>query len=285
VSCPFCCKVRAFLDCYGFSYDIVEVDSVRKKQLKALDTTYNKVPVLIVQQPGKKEVQLVDSCVIISVLKSFMEGSHHNMDDQSMTLDQLNQFYPPLQEQNKKGIEYPNKYFIMYGEIKVPKEMHKLLKNERKWRKWCDEVFIHTIAPNVYRTPSESLKTFAVYSRMGEWEQNFTSMERNTSIYVGSAVMYILGKVIKRRYNLKTDVRESLYDACSEWMKAIGKEQPFMGGQTPDLADLAVYGAMSSFEGCQAFKDAHENTNIGLWYQRMQTAVETNSLITRIPKR
>jgi len=277
VSCPFCCKVRAFLDCYGFSYDIVEVDSVRKKQLKDLDTAYKKVPILVVKPPGSKnELQLVDSCVIVSVLTSFIE-------DQSMSLSQLNTFYPALESKEKKGTDYPNKYFIMFGEKHVPKEMHKVLKEERRWRRWCDDVFIHTIAPNVYRTPSESLQTFGVYSKMGEWEKNFSNSERNMCIYFGSAVMYILGKVIKRRHNLKKDVRESMYDACNEWVKGIGKKQPFMGGQTPNLADMAVYGAMSSFEGCQAFNDAHENTKIGVWYQRMKTVAETNALITRLP--
>ncbi|MDK0740079.1 glutaredoxin domain-containing protein, partial [Clostridium perfringens] len=33
-TCPFCCKVRAFLDYHGFSYDVVEVNSVWRTQLK-----------------------------------------------------------------------------------------------------------------------------------------------------------------------------------------------------------------------------------------------------------
>ncbi len=32
-TCPFCCKVRAYLDYFGYSYDIVEVNSLTKKQL------------------------------------------------------------------------------------------------------------------------------------------------------------------------------------------------------------------------------------------------------------
>ncbi len=33
-TCPFCCKVRAFLDYYGINYDVIEVNSVTRKQLK-----------------------------------------------------------------------------------------------------------------------------------------------------------------------------------------------------------------------------------------------------------
>lgn len=40
------------------------------------------------------------------------------------------------------------------------------------------------------------------------------------------------------RYNLKDDVRQSLYDACNEWLKAVGKDRLFMGGSQPNLADL-----------------------------------------------
>ena len=40
------------------------------------------------------------------------------------------------------------------------------------------------------------------------------------------------------RYNLKKDVRESLFDACNEWTKAVGQKRKFMGGDQPNLADL-----------------------------------------------
>ena len=31
--CPFCCKTRAFLDYFGFSYDVIEVNSVMRTQV------------------------------------------------------------------------------------------------------------------------------------------------------------------------------------------------------------------------------------------------------------
>ena len=38
---------------------------------------------------------------------------------------------------------------------------------------------------------------------------------------------------------MKDDVRQSLYDACNEWTKAISKkERTFLGGKDPNLADL-----------------------------------------------
>ena len=33
-TCPFCCKARVFLDYYGISYDVVEVNSVKRTEIK-----------------------------------------------------------------------------------------------------------------------------------------------------------------------------------------------------------------------------------------------------------
>ena len=55
--------------------------------------------------------------------------------------------------------------------------------------------------------------------------------------------------------HIEDDVRESLYDECNHWMKGIKKKgTPFMGGDQPNLADLAVFGVLSAIQGCQAFQ-------------------------------
>lgn len=47
-TCPFCCKVRAFLDFYGIPYDVIEVNPVLRQQLKFSE--YKKVPILLVEE-------------------------------------------------------------------------------------------------------------------------------------------------------------------------------------------------------------------------------------------
>lgn len=44
-TCPFCCKVRAFLDYYGISYEVIEVDPVLRQSIKWSE--YKKVPILV----------------------------------------------------------------------------------------------------------------------------------------------------------------------------------------------------------------------------------------------
>lgn len=58
-----------------------------------------------------------DSSVIVSLLESYLE-------DRTVPLERLLTYYPPLESQNSKGkkvTDYPNKYFIMFGERKTQK--------------------------------------------------------------------------------------------------------------------------------------------------------------------
>ncbi|KAG8389860.1 hypothetical protein BUALT_Bualt01G0022700 [Buddleja alternifolia] len=60
-ACPFCNKVKAFLDYYDIPYKVEEVNPISKKEIKWSD--YQKVPILTVD--GE---QMVDSSVIIDKL-------------------------------------------------------------------------------------------------------------------------------------------------------------------------------------------------------------------------
>jgi microsomal prostaglandin-E synthase 2 len=89
-------------------------------------------------------------------------------------------------------------------------------------------------SPNVYRTPSEALQAFQWFDKAGDWPNHFKAWERYLVIYVGAAVMWIIGKRLKKRHNLKDDVREALYDEVNFWLKSIKtKGTPFMGGDQP----------------------------------------------------
>lgn len=83
-------------------------------------------------------------------------------------------------------------------------------------------------------------------------------------VYAGATAMWGIAKILKKRHNLTDDVRSHIYDACNKWTKELEKRKTkFLGGKQPNLADLSVYGVLSSMEGCQAFKDCVSNTSIG----------------------
>lgn len=266
-TCPFCCKARAFLDYFGFNYDVVEVNSVLRTQIKW--SKYKKVPVVVVQYDDKI-VQINDSSVIVSALYS-------SLVNQASDVDQIMDCYPNirfLDNNGKEKMEIENKYFLMYNDLEIKTSKKKDLIEERKWRRWTDEVLVHTLSPNVYRTPSESLEAFRWFDEVGDWPNLFQTWERYLVVYVGALAMYLIGKRLKKRHNLKDDVRQSLYDECNRWMDGIkSKGTPFMGGTTPNLADLAVFGVLNAIEGCQAFQDARQATTIGSWFDLMKETV------------
>lgn len=108
------------------------------------------------------------------------------------------------------------------------------------------------------------METFEWFAEAGEWDQHFPKWERNLMVYVGATAMYLIGKRLKKRHNLHEDVRLDIYEACNAWTNELNKRKSkFLGGKSPNLADLALYGAMSSMEGCRAFADILDNTKIG----------------------
>jgi microsomal prostaglandin-E synthase 2 len=111
-TCPFCCKVRSFLDYYGFSYSVVEVDAVLRQSIKW--SPYKKVPILLVKTKDGRYVQLGESSMIVSALASFMNDNQQDM-------KQLAEYYPNMQsidDKGKKQMDVLNKYFVMYQDNK-----------------------------------------------------------------------------------------------------------------------------------------------------------------------
>lgn len=272
-TCPFCCKARAFLDYYGLNYDVIEVNSVLRKQVKW--SSYKKVPILVAELPDGRCLQLNDSSMITSAMFSYLKD-RSNASPSAGGLINVVQCYPKVEfmEEGKRKADVTNKYFLMMFDEKLDKKKMEHLKLERKWRQWVDTDFVHKLSPNVYRTPSEALAAFQWFDKAGDWVNHFSTWERYLVIYVGAAAMWLIGKRLKYKYGLDQDVRESLYLDCKIWMNAVKKRGgKFHGGDEPDLADLAVYGCLGAIAGCDAFTDALANTNIGEWYGRMKDAV------------
>ncbi|CAH2035194.1 unnamed protein product, partial [Iphiclides podalirius] len=268
-TCPFCCKVRAYLDAKSISYEIVEVDAVLRQAIKW--SKYKKVPIVLAKVDGGYQ-PLMDSTAIISILETFLR-------DKTSQLRDIVKFYPLtryINDAGKSTTDITNKYFIM-NNSSVPDENERAAENEeREWRQWADRVLVHTLSPNVYRTPGEALETFKWFEEVGGWKRSFPSWECALMVYGGAAAMWIISKRLKSRHNIAGDVRQALYDAASTWTGALKKKGTrFLGGAQPNLADISVYGVLSSIEGCRAFQDLRENTDIGDWYDAMRRSMES----------
>ncbi|XP_017404518.1 prostaglandin E synthase 2 isoform X1 [Cebus imitator] len=262
-TCPFCSKVRAFLDFHALPYQVVEVNPVRRAEIKF--SSYRKVPILVAQV-GENSQQLNDSSVIISALKTYLVSGQ--------PLEEIIAYYPAMKavnDQGKEVTEFGNKYWLMLDE-KEAQQVYggkEARTEEMKWRQWVDDWLVHLISPNVYRTPTEALASFDYIVREGK----FGAVEGAVAKYMGAAAMYLISKRLKSRHHLQDNVREDLYEAANKWVAAVGKDRPFMGGQRPNLADLAVYGVLRVMEGLDAFDDLMQHTHIQPWYLRVERAI------------
>lgn len=68
------------------------------------------------------------------------------------------------------------------------------------------------------------------------------------------------------------DLREVLYADANSFIAAVGPK-PFMGGDKPNLADLAMFGVLSAIKGTDTYNDLVLNSNIGQWLSRMALTV------------
>lgn len=117
-TCPFCCKVRAFLDYNQVPYDIVEVDPMLKQQISWSE--YKKVPILLVKTNNGYQ-PLTDSTMIVSAMATYLK-------DKSVNIEEIANFYPSVSyvdEDGKRKTDIMNKYFVMNEDESVKsKQLH-----------------------------------------------------------------------------------------------------------------------------------------------------------------
>lgn len=238
--CPFCCKVKAFLDYHNIPYRTVEVNPLSKAEIKWSD--YKKVPIILLDG----SVQMNNSSSIISQLASDVDSVAHD-------------------KRSKKN----------WLPLKQPSTDKKSSNDIATWRRWVDEKFVRAITVNIYRNAKESFQTFDYITEHG----NFSWAQRQAARIVGATMMWGISSRLKKKYDIHGDVREALYQLAEEWVAGLG-DRPFMGqGDEPSLADIEAFGVMRSIVGTDTFMDLQHNTSIGPWYERMMKHVGDSSRI------
>jgi len=199
--CPFCCKVKAFLDWQKMPYRTVEVNPLSKKELK-FSEGYKKVPVALIE--GQ---QVNDSTDILASLAA-----------------QSGQAGPALR-----------------AAMAEPETC--------RWLQWVDKELAVLIFPNATRTLGDSWEAFKYVREVPTFDVG-TKMVSHAG---GSVAMWIAHSKLKKKYNI-SDEKKQLMEAIQLWVDAVG-DGPFLKGQALSLADVAVYGVVSSIRGLEAYTD------------------------------
>lgn len=236
--CPYCCKVKAYLDWAQLPYRVVEINPIAKTEMKELGKQYGK------ENVGKVPV----------VMMRMDDGSERLLKESSDIIDEL---------------------MVASSTTPVGDEAE-----QQKWRKWVDEKWVRVVTVNIYRTVGESLQTFDYMTGLGK----FSTFQTTYVKYGGGLLMYGVGKMMRGKYKIAdgkdADPRDDLYACAKEWTAALGA-RPFMGGETPSLADLGVYGVLQAVRGMDSFNDLLANDReMALWYKRMGTHVLPSRLPT-----
>lgn len=151
----------------------------------------------------------------------------------------------------------------------------KAAQEEEKWRRWVDDHLVKVITTNIYRNAKESFQTFNYITENG----NFNIVTRQAARVLGATTMWAIAGRLKKKYGVEGDVREALYKAADTWVEAVGRDNVFLGGEEPNLADLAVFGVVRSVVGTDTFNDVMHNSDIGNWYEQMMKQVGESSRV------
>lgn len=113
-TCPFCCKMIAYLNSKGISYSVVNVDEPLERRIKW--SHYQQVPCVLARTKDGKYIELTNSSVIISILTAILNNPELEIEDLAKLYPKIT--YIKANGAKKHGIV--NKYDLMY-KGKLPK--------------------------------------------------------------------------------------------------------------------------------------------------------------------
>ncbi len=137
---------------------------------------------------------------------------------------------------------------------------------EEKWLAWS-EGLVKGLPAAVYNTFPNSLKAFNYITKTG----NFSWFEKQSIRFSGALVMTLVAKKVKKREGI-SDPDLFLKQKAKEWTDGLGG-RPFMGGENPGAADIAVYGILRAVAGLPAEKTLLSSAEFSAWMGRMKIEV------------
>jgi len=286
-ACPFCNKLRAYLDYTRTPYVLVEVDPLFKGEL-AWSRDYKKVPVAVV---GGRRV--TDSGRIIAELEEARRARAAAAEEAGGAAG-AGALYRGGGGGGGGGGVFGGGgggggAFSAASTAPPPAgAVGDGSEAERRLLAWCDERWVRLLTVNIYRSQRESLQAFEYMTR-----RNFHPLAAEAAKWFGALVhAHLIQGRLKARLGV-ADERAALFAAADEWAAALGG-RAFLGGARPNLADLAVFGTLRAIDGLDASRDLLAEGRAGgggggdsgrafaEWVGRMRGAVGGSALLHRV---
>jgi microsomal prostaglandin-E synthase 2 len=148
-----------------------------------------------------------------------------------------------------------------------------------KWLQFVDKELAVLLFPNITRSMVESWEAFGYINEV----PHFNPIQKLVLRLSGSMAMRLANGKIKKKYQI-SDEREALVKCVNKWIRDGLQSRKFNGGDTPNLADVAVYGCLRSIEKFTTFAWllGDVDKELLVWYNRMRQSIPKSSCVDRI---
>ncbi|GIL92120.1 hypothetical protein Vretimale_14928 [Volvox reticuliferus] len=293
--CPYCCKVRAFLDFYKLPYTVIEVNPLTKGELKW--STYKKVPVVKLDDEVVADSSAIMSRLVTDVLAAqpaappppaTAAAAAASPASPTPTAKRSSSWWPFGGSSGVSGTSDVNnrvKDQTAAAEVTAAAAPSPspspadALAEEVRWRKWVDDKLVKVLTANIYRNWDESVETFKYITEQSGWSWGAREVAR----WAGAVMMWQVGKRMPAKYGIEGDLRKALYDAANDFADNALRGRRFVGGDAPNLADLSAFGVIRAVRKTGAFRDLMENSRLAPWFAAMEEAVGGSARISPGP--
>ena len=273
--CPFCTKVKTFLDFVHVPYSTIEVNPVSKKEIKVSVSLYvYKYPEPL-RTPSHPHSHCRDIALpplpppllLIQGLETYKQG-HTKV--------------PVVMVDGQETVESNAIVFMLHDLIAGKKDpatsarlQGLLTEDTAQWAEWSEARLAVMLYPNITRNFHESWEAFDYCKDVESW----TVVDRYTNRVLGPVAMYFANGKVKKKHGIVHE-REELAAVCSEWTTAVSKTAnagPFLHGAKVTMPDLMVFGVLKAIAGLPTFSDIMtRDRQLMAWYVAVSDAIAGN---------
>jgi microsomal prostaglandin-E synthase 2 len=142
----------------------------------------------------------------------------------------------------------------------------------KHWETWSTERLAILMYPNMTRSYKDCRELLSYYSSVKGVGIVDAFLVQN----VGALGMTLAHGKIKKKYGL-TDERAALWTALDEFITKLDKDhknEKFLGGSSPNIGDIAIYGVLTSAQGLNLYSEmVSRNERLGTWMGEMSAVM------------